>query len=276
MLKLITSFASLGSSAAALYAETAKRAGGGRPAAILKALAKSERELGQASLKSAREVKKSSARRPVPPDLHELVEAIEDSFAFLRASTDMDHEAFLEGILQYEYHRWTGLIMPLAASLKSAFPGAPPLLIAAQRHKRRVERLLSPEGRPKDLHFRFRSSDPVWVERLLVVGSLARNAVSRNDVSIDVVPHGRDAVERLRERYYAAVLTDVDLEHLDGIEVCKKASRAYPGIEERFLFLYGSIGKRQDEYLRRKGLKRVQMPSPAEVLSREVAGILDR
>jgi len=271
MRKLITTVASLGSSAATLYTAASKSAGNGVHASILKALSKSERELERASLKTAREIKKSPSRCPLRAELNGLREITEDSFSFLCASAASDTEAFLECLLQYEYHRWTGLIMPLAASLKP-LSGAAPLLIAAQRHKRRVERLLSSGPHPKDLLFRFSSSDPVWVERLLVVGSPAKRVPQRNDVAMYLSPHASDAIERLRERYYAAVITDLDPD--DAVDLCKKASKAYPGIEERFLFLHGPGKKGRDAYFR--GLRRVRPPSSADLLASEISRILDR
>lgn len=276
MLKLITSFASLGSSASSMYSDVARGLGKGGPADVLKALAKSERALHKAALISAKAIEKRRLRCRLMYGMRGLGEMAEDSFAFLRASSGLRPEDFLESILLYEYQRWTGLVMPLAASLRSALPEALPLLTAAQRHKRRAERLLSHEGRPKGLHFRFRSSDPVWVEKILVVGSFEHASIARNDVAIEVSQHGKDAVERLRERYYAAVLTDVDLDHIDGVEVCKQASKAYPGIEERFLFLHGPILRRHEEYLRRRRLRRLRRPASPEAVGREVARILEK
>lgn len=271
--------ATFGGSASALYSNAAKGLGNkGSHAFFLASLARSEKDLARALLLSVNGVRKSGGRSTASTELHQLKGLVEDSYSFLKASSGMSEDAFMEGLLQCEYLKWNSIIVPLAAMLGAEAPGPAPFLIAAQRHKRRIERYLQDNRSLKPLHFRFKASHPVWVERFLIVGDFAPEVESElgGEGFIEVAPHGKEAMERLRERYYAAVLTDTDAPLIDGIEVCKRASRLYPGIEERFLFMYGSLTRRHRDFIRRKGLRGLKKPSPPGSVISEVVRILDR
>lgn len=58
--------------------------------------------------------------------------------------------------------------------------------------------------------------------------------------------NGLEALSMLEERDYAAVISDVDMPVMNGIELYFKAKERYSGIGQKFLFLTGSF---EEEYM---------------------------
>jgi len=261
MLKLMCWMASFGSTNARVYRDIAKRLGNGNETArFLRTLARSESELSRALLSSADKIGRSGRNCMAPEGLHGLSE-----------------QAFIEGLLQCEQLKWTSITVPLASRI-AEFPQAAQVLAHAQKHKRKIDRFFEDRAHLRDLSFRLKASQSVWVERFLLVGDFHPEVATalKEDGIVEVASHGEEAIERLRENYYAAVLSETGLSRIDGIEVCKKASRIFPGIEERFLFIYGELTKKQRGFIDRKGLRRVPKHTRPEKVRSEVALILER
>lgn len=280
MLKTMSRMASIGRSNAALYQEASRRVADDRELKrFLMSLARSERAAVRALRDSAARIDGSGRRlSAASPELNEAMEQVGSGLPFLReAAASCRPQDFLEGLVACEQVRWNRLVVELASGLRQGFPEIFPFLSAAQRHKRTIERFIKQKPGLGRMHFRLRASEPVWTERLLVVGDLAPALVDglRDEGEIDVAGHGREAVEMLRERYYAAVLTDAELEHMDGIEVCRAAARIFPGVEDRFLFLYKALSRRQKEFIERRKLRRIKRQAQAEQVWAEVARILE-
>lgn len=56
---------------------------------------------------------------------------------------------------------------------------------------------------------------------------------------VDVVADGKDALQKIGEKSYDAVLCDIDMPKFDGIQVFEKACDIYPALRERFVFITG-------------------------------------
>lgn len=65
--------------------------------------------------------------------------------------------------------------------------------------------------------------------------------------TIDLATNGRDALSMLEKREYSAIISDVDMPVMNGIELFIKAEERSKGIGQRFLFITGSF---EEEYLK--------------------------
>lgn len=222
---------------------------------FLRRLSRDKRALSRSLKSSASRIKASRRRHPSTPGLHGLKEFVSDSYAYLRASIDYHttEGALVEGLVDCEYLKWNNLLVSVSAILKSEFPeGMLPLLAQAQRQRRTIERFLASRGHSTQ-HFRLRASEPVWTEKVLFIGELPElKAEIERDGIVHVASNGDEAVERMRESYYAAILADEETPRLDPTAVLRKAAREYPGIEERFLFLYDGAAPSRKKALRGK------------------------
>lgn len=82
----------------------------------------------------------------------------------------------------------------------------------------------------------------IFQERILVVDddkNITDMLVSilEQEGIVDYASNGEEALNILDEDYCAAIITDVDMPVMNGIEFFNRAVQMYPNIGERFLFL---------------------------------------
>lgn len=260
---------SLGHNSASSSSETARR---------LKKVSRRKRALARSMISAASRIRAGSIRAPLLAGLKSLRDDIDDSLSFLTAAIEsgLDGAELGEALAVHECLKWNNVILTLGGPVRDSFPEGVPMLVAAQRHKRAVESFLELGGLPQGL-FRLRAADPVWRERLLLIGEFgpALRQGFRGESLVEAAS-GKDAIERLRERYYGAVLADEDLPDFKASELCRKASRIFPGIEDRFLFLYGGLEKKGKSPGPGKGIRRLHKSASKEKILEEVGLILDR
>ncbi|CAG1066538.1 hypothetical protein BAC1_02156 [uncultured bacterium] len=240
----------------------------------LRKVTRGKRLFAGSLLSSASRIRAGSNRAPVLPGLKGLREDVDDSISFLSAAVEagIDGVELAELLAFHESLKWNNLVLAIGGHVKDRFPEAVPMLVAAQRNKRAIERYLEISSRPQGF-FTLRAAEPVWRERLLLIGEFCPDV--KRGINGDCLVEeasGKDAIERLRERYYGAVLADEDLAGIKAAELCRKATRMFPGIEERFLFLYGGIEKNE----KGKGVRRLHKSAPAGRVLEEISRILDR
>jgi hypothetical protein len=240
----------------------------------LRKVTRGKRLFSGSLLSAASRIRAGSKRAPVLPGFKSLREDVDDSTSFLTAAieTGIDGAELDELLAFHESLKWNNLVLAIGSHVKDRFPEAVPMLVAAQRNKRAVECYLELSKQPQAF-FRLRAAEPVWRERLLLIGEFGPDVKRgiKGDCLVEESA-GYDAIERLRERYYGAVLADEDLAGIKATELCRKASRMFPGIEERFLFLYGGVDKKG----KGKGVKRLHKSAPAVKVLEEIGRILDR
>ncbi|MBI5969536.1 MAG: response regulator, partial [Deltaproteobacteria bacterium] len=77
---------------------------------------------------------------------------------------------------------------------------------------------------------------------------------------IETARSSDEAFEKLKDKYYAVIVTDVGVESDDGIEFYKKAVERFPGINKRFLFLT-EYDSDYMTFLENNGLRYFEKPS---------------
>lgn len=244
----------------------------------LRKVSSRKRVFARSILSLASVMRACSRRAPLLPGLKSLREDMDDSLSFLITAIESGlNVADLADLLAYhECLKWNNLIVAIGGRVRESFPEGAAMLVSAQRQKRAVENFLEVAGSPQSL-FRLRAAVPVWRERLLLVGDFgpALKQVFRGDCLVEEAS-GKDAIERLRERYYGAVLADEDHLDLKASELCRKAARIFPGIEDRLLFLYGGLEKEANRPGVGKGIRRLHKSATCEKILEEVDMILDR
>jgi len=241
----------------------------------LRSVAKGKRQLARETLSAASRIRGAARRPPRLSVLRGLMDDVEDSLCFLAAAlgSDMRGQELADSLAAHELLKWNNLFLPLGSHVKEGFPEGVRFLVTAQKHKRALERFCAEEASPWG-SFAMRAADPVWRERVLFIGEFGpplKSALRADCVVEDA--SGADAIEVLRQRYYGAVIADEDLTGLKSSELLRKAARSFPGIEERFLFLYGHEKKGATGG---KGARRIHRSEPPERISEEVGMILDR
>lgn len=279
MLELLTWLSKIEAALAATLSPALKKAScRGAPGHLRKVVA-GKRKLSGTMRSTAAALKKERVRTPAISGIKGAKEDVDSSLSLLAeaVSSGMDGAELAEALALHEYLKWNNLFLALSGVVREGFPAAIPMLARAQRNKRAVERFLEHEGSTQGL-FRLRSSDPAWRERFLLVGQVCPSveAALISDGIVETIPDGSKAIERLKERYYGVLVADDELPDIRALELCRRAARLFPGIEDRFLFLYSGIEEKSRTRGKGKEPRRIQKSATRDRILEEVGLILDR
>jgi CheY-like chemotaxis protein len=78
------------------------------------------------------------------------------------------------------------------------------------------------------------------------------------------------------EKFYAVVVTDIEMPVMNGIEFYKEAVRLFPSIKGRFLFFCNGADLEYGRFFRENGLVFLDKPTTLREIRDAVAGILSR
>jgi DNA-binding NtrC family response regulator len=79
------------------------------------------------------------------------------------------------------------------------------------------------------------------VEDKVELRAMLRKALERSDYAVEEAPDGRAAIDKVRNRRYLLVLSDLKLPGHSGIEVLREAKRAEPTLPVIIMTAYGSV-----------------------------------
>jgi CheY-like chemotaxis protein len=190
-------------------------------------------------------------------------------------------EDLLKCMVSIECSEWNNIFLYVIKTLNRQFREFIPEAVNIQQHKRAIERFL--ESRPEyNVYLQnIKGLSPVWEERLLVVDDEEiiadlLTATLEDEGAVDSAKNGEKAIERLSERYYAAIITDVDMPVMNGVEFYKKAVEIFPTIKDRFLFFTSSVDDGPLSFFKENDLRYLEKPSTMKEVKNAVVSILSK
>ena len=116
-------------------------------------------------------------------------------------------------------------------------------------------------------------------KKILVVDDKAPNArllkaVLEDEGIIYTAGSAAEALERLSSRPFAAVLTDVDMPRMNGIELYLQTVERHPEMKNRFIFYTGSADSENISFLTENNLPYLLKPAPINSIRSTVRSIL--
>jgi CheY-like chemotaxis protein len=189
-------------------------------------------------------------------------------------------EALFECMVAAEFSEWNDLFLYIINTVKGShdFSRVAPKI---QQHKRCIERFLESDPALKGHCERIKGLHPVWREKILIVDdsdiiAALFSTVLREEGAVESAANGVEALEKLERDYFAAIITDVDMPVMNGIEFYKKAVERYPNIKERVLFCTGSDITEYLSFFKENNLTYIIRPVPIKELKNAVVDILKR
>lgn len=152
-----------------------------------------------------------------------------------------------------------------------------PAIALVQQHKRSVERFLASRPGFERFLVGMKALAPVWDERLLVVDDddKVRDALTvllKDEGRVDTAANGREAMEKIADGYYAAIVSDYSMPVMDGFELLNGAEQMFPGISRRFVFF--TSDEEAAGVLRDRGLRALSKSASDAKLAAEVVAVL--
>ena len=182
-------------------------------------------------------------------------------------------------IVANEFSEWNDLFLFAVNVAKEDCAEFIPAVVTTQRHKRFIERFI--ESQP-DLGVQLktlRELETVWEEKILIVDddamvAEALAAIVEDEGLVERASNGKEALEMIGSKYYAVIITDIDMPVMDGLEFYSEAVERFPKIKGRFLFFSGVIDAERRDFFSKHGLRHLCKPSSLNEIKKAVIGVL--
>ncbi len=189
-------------------------------------------------------------------------------------------EELMDAIITLETSEINGLFLYVMNSLKKR-PGRPlAASLDLEEHMERIRKFV--RSRPEFTNFRERVDrlPDATRKNLLVVDdeeavANAFNIILKDQGNVFVASNGKEALELVSERDFAAIVTDIDMPAMNGIEFYNEATRQFPPLKSRFVFLSGAYNVAAHEFMRLHSLKFLDKPASIKDIRRSVAEIIE-
>lgn len=195
------------------------------------------------------------------------------------ATRTLSADNAVEFIVDTEFSEWNDLFVYVVNTLRHRHRGFIPVAVKVQQHKRSIERFIESAPEYGAYLERIRALPRIWEERLLIVDDEpviadVVSAIIEDEGLVETAANGQEALDKLSRKYYAAVLSDVDMPVMNGIELFRKAVEAYPNIGRRFLFFTASSDPRTFEFFRLNGARFITKPAGIKSIKAAIVEIL--
>lgn len=204
---------------------------------------------------------------------------VESPFAEVEGKLEsgaLSREELLHYLITLEFSELNHIFLYVMDSLKGA--SARQFSTAAMNVEQHKDRLRSfVEGRPgaAALMKRMGQLPRVLKRNILVVDDADMNlsllkAVLEGEGAIEAASNGDEALKKVVLRPFSAIVADVDMPVMDGIEFYKRAVERCPGLKERFIFITGSADADRVHFFRDNHLQYLTKPAPISEIRRKV------
>jgi len=199
------------------------------------------------------------ARWDIEAPLIELRSRLEDG--------RMTEKEVLNFILVIEYSELNELFISVLNAIKERSDGVIDLFTGVEEHKDRIESYLASRPGFEAYINRLKALSGASSERsLLIVDDTESNlnmlkAIFEGQYAVDTARNGAEAFEKLSNGYYSAVISDVDMPVMDGVEFFLKAREIIPGIGGRFIFYSGSLNVERISFFNEHKIKYLIKPA---------------
>jgi len=209
--------------------------------------------------------------------------AVEDAFDLLEKAVrekSVTRENLFDHIIDIESSEFNSICLHVINTLKHCDRSFRSDAAKIHRHKAAIDRFVRTNPGFERYAERLDALPDVWRERILVVDDDAFVAEALKEAvvgegTVDTAENGREALRMIGRRYYAAILSDVDMPVMGGIEMRDRAMEVFPSIEKRLLFFTESSNLISQSLLRARKLKFLVKPSGVNEIRLAVAGMLD-
>lgn len=121
----------------------------------------------------------------------------------------------------------------------------------------------------------------IWNKAVLIVGgdvttSKMLKAIFEDMASVDIATNGEEALAMMEKNHYMAILSDVEMEKLDGIGFYEKVAEDFPASLDCIIFFAGSLDEERSRFFNEKGLTLLSKPGAVSDIKNAIVEVLRR
>jgi CheY-like chemotaxis protein len=194
---------------------------------------------------------------------------------------DLTKRELINYIVAIEYSEFNHILLYAIGTLKSfSYRYYYDVLKSIQHHKMLIENFIERQPESDEWLKRIKRLPKVGDEKVLVVDDYQMVVellkAMLNECIVEGASNGEEALQKINDKYYAAIITDVNMPVMNGIEFYNRAIERYPDIKKRFLFFTTAIEPEHLSFFKDNNLRYIIKPSPINVLRKTIIDILIR
>ncbi|GAB4483702.1 MAG: hypothetical protein OHK006_05560 [Thermodesulfovibrionales bacterium] len=184
-----------------------------------------------------------------------------------------------EAIIALEFSEWNSLFFYVVNVLKDVSHDCKMAAIKLQGHIRGIQQFLDLLSLDRTVLERIKNLPSLWAENILVieddpaVAGLLKSLL-RTMGDVDVASDGEEGLEKIRNKYYALIISDINMPKLDGVELYERVQRIYPSIAKRYLFFSGRLSERHHALLKDNNLQFLEKPAMIKDILAHASSVL--
>ncbi|MBI5562454.1 MAG: response regulator [Deltaproteobacteria bacterium] len=195
-------------------------------------------------------------------------------------SGSMTKEQLLHAIVELEMSEHNDFLLYAANSVKGRLAGLITDALDFREHKGRIEGYVKAHPEFHAVLGKIALLPVAARENLLVVDdeeamTEAFNTLLADHGIVDRASNGDEALRKIEAKWYAAIISDVRMPVMDGVELYKKAVERYPGIKDRFIFLT-NYGEDNAAFFEKNNLRYLEKPASIRDIKRAISEVLHK
>lgn len=179
-----------------------------------------------------------------------------------------------------EFSEWNDIFIYVVKSLREEREFMP-VVAKMHGHIKEITDFLesSPEGR--NHAYIIKSLPRVWKENILIIDDDVPIAdflrkLFEYDGNVEIAKNGMEGLQKIKEKYFDVIISDISMPVMDGIEFYSKASAYEPEIGKRIVFFSGFLKREHTDFVRKNNLKYLIKPAPIRDIVNKVSEIMGK
>jgi len=185
----------------------------------------------------------------------------------------------IESIVQAEFSELNSLFLYVVNTMKVYDKTFQHVAAAVQAHKNRIERFLDtlPDESKPDTDTRVVPA--VWQNKLLLVDDTEALRILLSDLLgslgiVETAKDGEEALQKTREHFFSAIIADINLPLMNGLEFYQRAIEEDPSIQPRFVFCSGGITPERKAFFEKNNVRYLAKPFDVDEIVQVVGDVI--
>lgn len=198
----------------------------------------------------------------------------------LLAGGNFSMQNVIDCLVTTEFSEWNDIFIYVVNALARGREFMP---VAAKihGHLKEIENFVGslPEGQ-KYLYV-IKSLPHVWKEHILIIDDDLLiveflRSLLYHEGEVETAMNGRDGLQKIKEKYFDVIISDIYMPVMDGIEFYNQARTYDPSTEKRIMFFGGSPKPEQIEFFHKNNLRYLIKPAPIKEIMKNVFEIMNK
>lgn len=174
-------------------------------------------------------------------------------------------ETLLKNMVEAEFSEWNHIFLYVLGRLKEHSPLFSFAASKIQVHQKRMEKFLEAQENTAELLMKIRKTPKVWDKKILIIDDEETllnllKAVLSDDYVVDTALDGIEGLKKIEKSYYDAVISDIDMPLMDGVELYKEVAKSKPQQAEVFAFATGYFTGERAMFAKDNGITLYEKP----------------